>query len=993
MNIFEEVVKKLNKQQKQAVTTIEGPVIVHAGPGTGKTFLLIARVAYILSRADVNPENILVLTFTDSAVQELRERLINMIGPTAYRVSIFTFHGLANNLIQDYPDSFEQIAGFESASQLEQIECIEQLLFQHPFNVLKPLGNPSFYIRPILQAISQLKQETVSPSELQSFLTSEREGIILNQEHYHQKGKYKGTMMGMIRQKIKSIDRTIELASVYEMYQRALLEKKRYDFDDMIIEMIKILSTNSGFKLLLQETYQYILVDEHQDTNSAQNSIVDLLGDFYENPNIFVVGDEKQAIYRFQGASIENFLSFKTRYPFTKIINLIDNYRSSNVILTVSTQLIRHNKEYQDNHPTKLIARNNMKESSVLISDYSTIQQQYVDVAMKIKSYIKNSKVNVAVLARRNSELVAMQDILNAEGIKAHNYSQKNLFEQPSIRMFFAILEMIQQFPDDVSFVQCLYYPFFSIEPLEIFELLEVSRKDRISIFKLLDNNKKYKSISKVYEMISTLKQRKDMMRFDHFVLEIFDTTGINKYFMNQEDNLYSIHTVNELFSVIRSNVLKYDNYSLDTFLQEIQSMKEHGVSVSSKSNNFDNNQVHLLTAHKSKGQEFDAVFILNCNNSNWGRKKNKSFFYLPWSEFSEVKNILPEEADIDEERRLFYVAMTRAKRYLYLNYAHSDGNGKLIPSQFLSEIDDPRIQRQTHVLNDDTLKHVFEITTKPLKSTPSFEEFKAYCVRLFLSQGLSPTALNNFLDCPWRYFFQNLIRIPETKSNQLLYGTAIHQAISQFIQVKSRKKDTGKSFLLDAFEKALIKEYISKTDIDVWLQKGKDSMSHFYANTTINWNAHLLSENKIPLVPINKSSDIRITGKIDLIYRESLKNNHVKVYDFKTGKPKSRNDIAGLTKSSNGNYKRQIVFYKLLIDKYYQGNMHVNSGIIEFIEPSLSGIHIHQEFEITKDDITELEELIKDVAQKIKTFSFWDETCNDEEYKVLRQSLHETYK
>ena len=321
---FKKAYGALNTAQKEAVDTIEGPVLVIAGPGTGKTQILTLRIANILLSTDTAPENILALTFTESGARAMRERLRSFVGAVAYRVPIYTFHGFAGDLIRQYPDSYSNIIGGRPASELEKVELIETILDDSEFKLLRPLGNPAYYVRAILHTIATLKQEYLEPDKLGAII-NEQEAVLASMPKLHEKGAHKGKVKGDYQKLEKTIAKNHELLAVYRRYQSLLREQNLYDFDDMMLESVHALNSNEDMLRDLQENYQYLLADEHQDVNASQNRILELLAAYHERPNIFVVGDEKQAIYRFQGASLENFLYFEDKFPNTTTIALTEN--------------------------------------------------------------------------------------------------------------------------------------------------------------------------------------------------------------------------------------------------------------------------------------------------------------------------------------------------------------------------------------------------------------------------------------------------------------------------------------------------------------------------------------------------------------------------------------------------------------------------------------------------------------------------------------------
>jgi len=338
--IFLSFYKKLNPAQKKAVDTIEGPVMVIAGPGTGKTQILTLRIANILRQTDTAPEQILALTFTESGVFSMRKRLVEIIGSAGYRVRIHTFHGFANDLIREYPDAFPKIIGATHIHDVEKTDLVKELLATHGGKRLRPFGDPFFYVSSVKGAISEMKREYLAPAQFKKITAERKKAFARIPDLYNDKGKYAGTMKGKYARQNERLLRDEELAALYGRYEDALARRRRYDYDDMVVEAVRALEENSGLLLSLQEEHQYILADEHQDANRSQNRILELLASFHENPNLFVVGDEKQAIYRFQGASLENFRAFKRLYPAATVIALTENYRSTQPILDAAHSLI-----------------------------------------------------------------------------------------------------------------------------------------------------------------------------------------------------------------------------------------------------------------------------------------------------------------------------------------------------------------------------------------------------------------------------------------------------------------------------------------------------------------------------------------------------------------------------------------------------------------------------------------------------------------------------
>ncbi|NCT95696.1 MAG: UvrD-helicase domain-containing protein, partial [Chitinophagaceae bacterium] len=348
---FQKIYNSLNEQQRQAVDTIEGPVMVIAGPGTGKTQILGARIGKILLETDTNPDNILCLTYTDAGVIAMRKRLLGFIGPDAYKVRIYTFHAFCNDIIQENLSLFEKTA-LDPISDLERIALLKELIDGFPKNhpLKRYRGDVYYEVRNLQQLFSTMKREGWTPEYILSCIDRYIAELPTRDEFVYKRA-YKQFKAGDLKQhKIdEETERMSKLrAAVQEFprFQELMSRERRYDFDDMINWVIRAFETDKNILARYQEQFQYILVDEYQDTSGTQNRLVELLISFWEEPNVFVVGDDDQSIYRFQGANVENMQIFADRYQDSLLkVVLTNNYRSTQPILNVSKTLIERNTE------------------------------------------------------------------------------------------------------------------------------------------------------------------------------------------------------------------------------------------------------------------------------------------------------------------------------------------------------------------------------------------------------------------------------------------------------------------------------------------------------------------------------------------------------------------------------------------------------------------------------------------------------------------------
>lgn len=1001
---FKQTVEKLNSAQKQAVETIEGAVMVVAGPGTGKTQVLTLRIANILLNTQMNPENILALTFTESAVYEMKERLVRTIGTAGYRTSIYTFHGFCNELIQQYYDEFKHLIAAEPVTELEQIQIMTELFTTMDLKELVPFGDPQFYYKHTLQAINELKKEGVTPEMFREAVQKQQEGFQSIEDLYHEKGAHKGKMKGKYLDLQKKMKKNIELVELYEGYQKQLRKKRMYDFNDMLLEVINVLETSPDFLQLLQERFQYILVDEHQDTNAAQNKIVELLCNYDTNPNLFVVGDEKQAIFRFQGASLENFLYFKSLYPHALLIHLEYNYRSSQTILDAASSIIAFNKKVirtADNGRLTAQAGHPLQKISVATLD--DFFSEYYYIAHHIQKRLDSgaSPDSIAVLGRNNRDLRILADVLKQKGIPFTIETETDILQSIEIQKLLIIFRTIQNIGEPEFLVKAMHIDCFGIHPLDVYTLLGFARSQKVSLWDVLCqklyegqidlNLIKPKAIQTVTQQLIEWKTAAENTKFDEVFVKVLHESCMLESVLKKPNATELLNTITQLFEEARTNLRKNNLFSLSDFLEYIRLHEEHTIRISATDYSQKPFSIRLMTAHKSKGLEFDYVYIMNMHDGHWGNQRPRpSFFSVPWEHIT-VRFDSPEDADRNEdERRLFYVALTRARKEIVVSYAKQGEDGKdQVASQFISEIDSVYLEPLETSDFMASFNKSREQILDPLNTDTDIEQqflkHKDYFADLFKKNGLSPTALNNYLECPWKYFFKNLLRIPEVKTRHQMFGTSVHIALHSYI-AQLGKKPVDLSYLLNQYDEALKKEVLNQEDYDVLLAKGNEVLPGFYNEKHTEWKADMKSEYAIKGIKL--FDNVYLRGTLDLI--ETTEDGIIRIHDFKTSKPKSKNDIEGNTKTSKGNIKRQLVFYKLIFDQYNNGKLRMNTGVIDFVQPNDKGVYKSEEFTILDNEVEVLQNEIIRVAEEIISFSYWNKTCDDKdcEYCKLRSFI-----
>lgn len=999
---FQTEYAKLNTAQKQAVDTIEGPVMVIAGPGTGKTTILTLRIAQILKQTDTDPRSILALTFTESAVSAMRDKLKMIIGGDAYKVRIHTFHGFCNEIINRHPEYFPRIIGSTPATEVDKVRIIERAIEDTEFLHIKPYGDTFYFVRSILHFIQEIKRDDIAPANLEVLLDEDRKRFEATPEKIHTKGKYKDKMKGEYVTWKKYIDKMDEVVLVYRAYEERIKEERLFDFEDMLLEVVRAFEKDEPFKLSIQEQFLYILADEHQDANQAQNSILENLSDFHKEPNLFIVGDEKQAIFRFQGASLENFLYFKKTFPSAVSISLTINYRSTQSILDGAHSLITSNAT-ELSEETKalriaLVAGGQEVGVPLFVHTYSHTDLEYQGTTDEIHTALENGILaqSIAVIYRNNAHAFAMAEALDARSIPYVIESRQNILADSDIQKLLLFFRALNGTGDNILLGRTLFLDFLGLPLTDVSQVLLHYKKTQLPLIKIL-TNKEYllkAGVDQVEEIMHAGERFLEWARYakNKGILEAFEylvkESGFLQMILAHSDSAEKLHLTGELFDEARRAGERYQFFTLDGFLDHLAFIEKYAIPITTTGAYVPPHAVRLMTAHRSKGLEFKQVYIIDALESVWGDHRNTATLHLPGGRESE----LSDGALLDDERRLFYVALTRAEEKVTISYSERDSEGRVLSrSQFIDEI--PETLREEKDMRTEELGVLAtaregRFLRKGRKGLSLKDE--EYLRSRFLEQGLSVTALNNYLSCPWQYFFRNLVRLPEASTFPLRYGTAVHDALRHLLDTYREKNTLELPALMDRFNETIARLSYSDSEYARLREKGEQALPGFFEHRKDTFPKNSFTEYDIHDVFFEIAPEIRILlrGKLDVVI--PYENDTVHIIDFKTGAPKSRNAIEGKTKNDTGDYKRQLVFYKLLYDAHTKGRERMVTGEIVFTEPNKSGTYKEEVFEIEPEEVEELEVVLKRVGEEIYSLSFWDSVCGTKncEYCAVRGFL-----
>ncbi len=1030
---FTQEYEKLNPEQRRAVDTIEGPVMVIAGPGTGKTQILAARIGRILLDTDALPENILCLTYTDAGTLAMRKRLQQFIGADAYKVNIYTFHAFCNDVIQDNLSLFEKNS-LDAISELENIQLFKQLIDSFPKNhpLKRYRGDVYYEINNLKNLFSSMKREGWSPDYINGKIETYIQDLPTRDEYIakravgnFKKGDVRIDKIGEEKEKIEKLRAAV---NEFDNYQTIMRKKNRYDFDDMINWVIKVFEENKQVLSGYQEKFQYILVDEYQDTSGTQNKLVQLLISYWDKPNVFVVGDDDQSIYRFQGANIENMLEFANSYTADLMtVVLTRNYRSTQPILDVSKTLINRNEERLVNqipYLSKELLSSNTKINSLLqqpqLIEYNSVKDEMADISYKVFDLIQQGTTpgKIAVIYKENKYGEALSKYFRLKGIPVFSKRSVNILEDPFINKLIIMLRYLNAEHDipyggDEMLFEILHFDFYSIPAIEIAKLtVEVNSKkyngEAVSIRKLLSDkanrppqdlfdaglNENLKQAGIMIEkLISAVPNLTLQQLFEQIILE----AGVLNYIMKADNKVLLMQLLTALFDFIKDETSRDHFLGLPGLMSIIELMQKETLAIPMIQVAGSDKAVNLLTAHGSKGLEFEYVFFSGVNAGSWEKKRKPGGGYkFPDTMFASQ----PAGRDEEELRRLFYVALTRAEIHLNISWAKYKTDGKeMEPSMFIAEIMEQHdIPIRKITLTEDQLMD-FELLQFIAQAPEINKTEEDFIIPLLEKFVMNVTALNSYLDCPLGFYYRNLIRIPSGKNEATEFGSAIHHALEKFF----RNMQDGKQEIFPSKENMISefkwymnrhRENFTKEAFERRMEYGDEVLRNYYDKYINSWNKVVAVERNIRGVVVN---NVPIKGKLDKL---EFNGKEVNVVDYKSGdidkalakmKPPHEKDPNG------GDYWRQAVFYKILIDNYEQKDWKVVSTEFDFVEPDKKKEYRKVKIIITPQDTETVSQQIKEVWAKIQARDFYTgcgkedcHWCNFVKNNKLAVALHD---
>jgi DNA helicase-2/ATP-dependent DNA helicase PcrA len=1003
MGSYEEALSRLNQAQKKAVETIDGPVLVIAGPGTGKTQLLTTRVAHILANTDTLPQNVLCLTFTDSAAQTMRERLAGLIGQGAYDVAISTYHAFGSDIIRNYPDFFADQPDLLPADDLTTDRILREIISGLPYN--NPLKYSDAYLYDLKTLISEAKRALLSPNSLQGIANENLKFIKTNSP------KIKKALSGMKRLDARSIPLFRELAKsgneepfykslrdaldeagdkntkpltawknawlekdengefvvagaranqkilaaadVYEQYLMELKARGLFDYDDMILRAVEALQNNTDLRYTLQEKYQYLLLDEFQDTNGAQLRLVELLTDnpvFEGRPNVLAVGDDDQAIYAFQGADYSHMVKFRQMYRDVEVINLTQNYRSHPRILELAGSVAAQIEERLD-ADKKLAAAAKITNAVVERREAKSDAGQFAWAAKRIKKLIEQgiAPSEIAVLAPGHKHLEPLVPFLQQQDIPLRYEKRENVLDDPAInqlldmsRLVLALEKGDHQTASHL-WPRILSFDFWRLPTETIWRLSWHAADEKKDWTNELLDQPSLQPIALFFIRLSQLSGGETLETMTDYLigsqqLNDFKSPFYDFYFKDQQDGLFWSLLTNLI--VLRTRLRAYrkdgdEHLSLADFVEFAQAHRAAELKIVNTSPYASAaDAVQVMTVYKAKGMEFKAVFLLALNDETWGSKSRlqTSRISLP----PNLQHIRYAGATEDERLRLLFVALTRAKSQIYLiSYSQNYAGRNMTPLKYLLDYD--KILPAEEQTPEPTTELQAFWQTKHLASL-SQDNTKALLKERLKNFRLSPTHVCTFLDLeyagPETFFRRIVLRFPEAPKPQVHYGNAMHETL-EWLHRETKRTGTVPSThsAHKAFEGKLQAKRLNSQHHGQFLERGNNALSVYLEQRRMVITPHDISEYNFRNEGV-LLGHAHLTGKIDKLIIDKTARE-ITIVDYKTGPSHKRwTKTTALYK-----YKIQLYLYKTLLEKSHTfAGYKVTGAYLDFVEPDETG-------------------------------------------------------
>jgi len=940
-DIDRDVLANLNEAQRAAVTHETGPLLVVAGAGTGKTNVLTRRIAWLIETKRAKADEVLALTFTEKAAQEMQERTDILLPMGVTDTWIHTFHSFGRRILEEEAILAGLPPDFTVMNESEQQVFLgDRLPTLTNLTALRPLGNPFKFVAPIVKLISRAKDELVSPADYTA---------------YAQRLTDAATEEG--EQQTANLQR--ELALIYQHYEQWKDEAHAVDYGDLIAKLMQLARANPSLRQRLAQRFKYILVDEFQDTNVAQYELVRLL--VGETKNLTVVGDDDQAIYKFRGAAVSNILGFLEDFPNAEQVILTENYRSTQPILDAAYQMIQSNNpdrlEAKLSISKRLTSQTTAPTPAVEFEHFATESDELRWIVNAVKTADQSGVAlnNIAVLARAHAQLDDVARVLTIAGIPVQTPNDRTFIHRPEIRGLVAFLKVLAHPTDSLSLLKLALSPYYQANPEWLLHMNDAVRARNQSFHEVLkDEERPPWGVLPEDGRVMMRRLRDELARYR---TEISNRTvwEILYQFLHDHGALASETPEDQLrvanLAVLFRAIKSYSQAGRDPHTLAFVSYLDQLVgTLESPTNDVGPNEsaVNLLTVHAAKGLEFDTVIVPSLIQGRFPGINRHDLLELP-TEL--IKERLPEGNEhLEEERRLFYVAMTRAKRKLLLSAAERYGGGRPRKvSPFVMEALG-NVETTAQIYQGENFQALVEFAplthdAKPLR----YPETNGVIT-------LSPAKIESYLKCPNEFYWRYVLNAPQVATPVLTYGNAVHASIETFDRLRQQGEtniDTLTAAAIERFHQGWTDEgFVSMEQSREMLVRGEATLQRFIAQNIIN---------KVPTmvehwIHLTLNPGIAIRGRIDALWVDG----EIEIRDYKTSEGVTTEKKA--LERAKENVPLRIYGYAI---REETGRM-PNRLVLDFVESNVLGV-----IEPKDGVIDDVADVVRDVVEGIRAGKF----------------------
>jgi DNA helicase-2/ATP-dependent DNA helicase PcrA len=878
-----DVLESLNPAQRRAVLHDGGPLLIIAGAGTGKTKVITQRIARLIRSKKARPEEILAVTFTEKAASEMEARVDVLVPYTSSFVEISTFNSFGERVLRDCALDVGYRPDFKLLDDVDQAIFFRENLFRLSLDYYRPLSYPTRHIQELLDAIRRLKQEDVPPEAYERYARGLAEAASTEAEK-------------------ETARKHTEISRIYREYQELLRREGLIDFEDQVTLVVDLFRSRPSVLEEWRGRYRHILVDEFQDTNTIQFELLKMLAAGHRN--LTVVGDDDQSIFRFRGASLSNILSFEQVYPEAKRVVLTRNYRSTQAILDASYRLIRHNNpgrlEAKDGVNKRLKADSPGKGKSLFMLTFDTLSHEADRVAELVleKRGRGSPWSDIAVLVRRNADADPYLRAFNMKGIPFRFSGSRGLYQQEEIKVLTAFISALTDFDNSRDLFYLALSAVYQANPYDLTKIAGYAQKKNLSlhrVFKLIAEDGRPVEISpeaeetvkKIFSDLLFYTEMASSANAGAVVYAFLEKSGYLKSLVEKMslESEVRIKNIRLFFDKIRGFSDLVENDSIHSFARYLDLLREVGDNPATSEAEPDEDAVNVLTVHKAKGLEFGTVFMVGLVEDRFPGREPREKIPVPDAILKE--RLRGKENTLQEERRLFYVAMTRAKTSLSMTWARDYGRKRLkkVSPFVLEALDIPRLPDEVlRATALDEIRRYAHVAERPRPASRS---------RPPAVLALSDLRVEDYLVCPLKYRFRHVMRIPVLPHHSLVFGRVLHAAIYSYLKQRMKgKPPTEEEFLAEYARNWVNEGFLSREHEELRKAAGERALRMFYRREEESGRVPTFLEKSFRW----HEGGVRFSGRFD---RVDFEEEGAVIIDYKSTEASSQKDADRRTADS----------------------------------------------------------------------------------------------